>query len=67
MKMEIMMVALLSKRFERFNGTITHQRKRGGHHLSSKAKALDFGLFNEDTSVLGHWSQSRLGQSKDAA
>ena len=28
---------------------------------------LDCGLFNEDTSVLGHWSQSRLGQSKDAA
>jgi hypothetical protein len=27
----------------------------------------DCGLFNEDTSVLGHWSQSRLGQSKDAA
>jgi hypothetical protein len=25
------------------------------------------GLFNEDTCVLGHWSQSRLGQSKDAA
>jgi hypothetical protein len=27
----------------------------------------DCGLFKEDTSVLGHWPQSRLGQSKDAA
>jgi hypothetical protein len=25
---------------------------------------LDCGLFKEDTSVLGHWPQSRLGQSK---
>ena len=25
------------------------------------------GLFKEDTSVLGHWPQSPLGQSKDAA
>jgi hypothetical protein len=28
---------------------------------------LNCGLFNEDTSVLGHWPQSRLGQSKVAA
>jgi hypothetical protein len=27
----------------------------------------DCGLFKEDTSVLGHWPQSRLDQSKDAA
>jgi hypothetical protein len=28
-----MMVALLSKRFEIFGGTGTHERKRGGHHV----------------------------------
>jgi hypothetical protein len=32
-KIGIMMVALLSKRFEIFGGTGTHERKRGGHHV----------------------------------
>jgi hypothetical protein len=32
-KIGIMMVALLSKRFERFGGTGKNERKRGGHHI----------------------------------
>ena len=32
-KKGIMMARLLADNFERFNGTGTHERKRGGHHV----------------------------------